>query len=386
MQPVSHLRNGAELIRIHPTATKRGSRFGCVDLSSLTPKIIQKVITALILVTASFYAGFFIGIHFSKHVPSSPQFNGALVEEVVQQRVAEELIRRGCARVEEPLLGDRSGQQGKQPITMSDRDKATRIFNPELSGLAKGMVRSKKNDFLAHFDYGLPKSHQIEDEASDVIILYSHADSMPSSLKSENSMTGSSNGIPLLTASLATENCELLSVLVTGRQKGSVNRCVAIMDGSESFHLQRWMRMGSSTAKSPLLSFNKNHPLRHVSRGLQPNGVAVFDPPKTRQIEDNWQYLRKYLNSVEDILKRLRPIAKRTSQNNTIIVMVCNMGQSSLMMNFACAARAKGLDLSKVLVFCTDEETLALAHALGLAAFYDKEVRFELNNALWLYY
>lgn len=144
--------------------------------------------------------------------------------------------------------------------------------------------------------------------------------------------------------------------------------------------------MGSSTAKSPLLSFNKNHPLRHVSRGLQPNGVAVFDPPKTRQIEDNWQYLRKYLNSVEDILKRLRPIAKRTSQNNTLIVMVCNMGQSSLMVNFACAARAKGLDFSKVLVFCTDEETLALAHALGLAAFYDKEVRFELNNALWLYY
>jgi hypothetical protein len=386
MQHVSHLRNGADLIRSHPTATKRGARFGCVDLSLITPKIIQKVITALILVTASFYAGFFVAIHFSKHVSSSPQFNGALVEEVVQQRVAEELIRRRCARVEEPLLGDRSDQQGKQPITISDEDKATRIFYPGISGLAEGMARSKKNDFLAHFDYGLPKSHQIEDEASDVIIFYSHADSLPSSLKSENSMTGSGNGIPLLTASLATENCELLNVVVTGRQKGSVNRCVAIMDGTESFHVQRWMRMSSSTANSPLVSLNKNHPLRHVSRGLQPNGVAVFDPPKTRHIEDNWLYLRKYLNAVEDILKRLGPIAKGIAQNNTIIVMVCNMGQSSLMVNFACAARAKNLDFSKVLVFCTDEETLALAHALGFAAFYDKEVRIVLKNAHWLYY
>jgi hypothetical protein len=343
------------------------------------------VITTIILVTASFYAGFFAGIHFHNNV-SSPRVHGALVEEVVQQRVAEELIRRRCTRAEDPLLGGTSIQHGQGPVTMNERDRATRIFSSELSGLAVGMVRSQKNDFLTHFDYGLPKSHQIDDEASEIIILYSHADSMPSSLTSKNSMRESNDEIPLLAATLATENCELLNVVVTGKQKGSMNRCVALMDGTESFHLQRWMRMSSSTAKSPFVSLNKSNPLRHVSRGLQPNGVAVFDPPKTRHIEDNWLYLRKYLNAVEDILKRLGPIAKGIAQNNTIIVMVCNMGQSSLMVNFACAARAKNLDFSKVLVFCTDEETLALAHALGFAAFYDKEVRIVLKNAHWLYY
>lgn len=364
MHPGSHLRNGVDLIRSHPAATKQGLRL-------ITPKMLQRVITTIILVTASFYAGFFAGIHFNKNV-SSPQVNGALVEEVVQQRVAEELIRRRCTGAKDPLLGGTNDQHGQKPIIMSERDRATRIFSPELSGLAVGMVRSQKNDFLTHFDYGLPKSHQIDDEASEIIILYSHADSMPSSLNSENSMRESNDEIPLLAASLATENCELLNVVVTGKQKGSMNRCVALMDGTESFHLQRWMRMSSSTAK---VSLNKSNPLRHVSRGLQPNGVAVFDPPKTRHIEDNWKQLQKYLNSVDDILKRLSPIAKRIAQNSTIIVMVCNMGQSSLMVNFACAARAKGLDLRSVLVFCTDEETLALAHALGLAAFYDKEVR-----------
>ena len=43
-------------------------------------------------------------------------------------------------------------------------------------------------------------------------------------------------------------------------------------------------------------------------------------------------------------------------------------------MNFACSARARGLDISNVLVFATDEETKELAEGVGLAAYFDKRV------------
>jgi hypothetical protein len=43
-------------------------------------------------------------------------------------------------------------------------------------------------------------------------------------------------------------------------------------------------------------------------------------------------------------------------------------------MNFVCNAKAKGLDVSNVLVFPTDQETKDLAEGMGLATFYDEKV------------
>ena len=57
-----------------------------------------------------------------------------------------------------------------------------------------------------------------------------------------------------------------------------------------------------------------------------------------------------------------------------VIVMVCNLGQSELLLNFVCAAKSRGIDLSAVLVFATDTETKELAEGLGLTAFYDEVV------------
>jgi hypothetical protein len=56
--------------------------------------------------------------------------------------------------------------------------------------------------------------------------------------------------------------------------------------------------------------------------------------------------------------------------------MVCNKDQSSLLHNFACACRSKGIHTENVVVFPTDEETESLAQALGYTTFFDKEVRF----------
>lgn len=118
---------------------------------------------------------------------------------------------------------------------------------------------------------------------------------------------------------------------------------------------------------------DEKHPLKYVSRVPGENGKVI---ERSRSFDtQTWdKLLVEYLNNLDPVLEQLKPIAAKAAKNNTIVVMVCNLGQSELLMNFACAARPRGLDLSQVLVFATDLETKALAEGLGLAAFYDELV------------
>ena len=87
------------------------------------------------------------------------------------------------------------------------------------------------------------------------------------------------------------------------------------------------------------------------------------------------QMLQNYYKNLDTVLKELSNVLKSMNiDNNTVIVMVCNFGQSELLINFLCQARARQLDTSMILVFATDQETYALAKGLGVAAYYDKRV------------
>ena len=111
---------------------------------------------------------------------------------------------------------------------------------------------------------------------------------------------------------------------------------------------------------------------------MNDKGITPFKVPKEKDMKKHWDALRNYFNHLDDVISELKPIAEGVAKKNTIIVMTCNMGQSELLMNFVCNARAKSLDISNVLVFPTDEETKELAEGLGLATFYDKRVRIVL--------
>ena len=311
---------------------------------------VKQVVISMMLVAASFYAGILVGMHASCSVPGA-------MEEVIRQRVAEELVERRSVEVSKQ--GPNNIQQ--QENIRSKKKQTSSFFSSEI---VAGVSKTDRNEFLSHFDYGLPQDQ--ERHSSEVIVLYSDSEAMPNSLVEA---TATNKDTPVMGALEATENCDKLKVVVTGKASGTLHQCIAVLEGVESFHIQNWIRMSTTDV------FDKSYPLRHVGRGMQANGVNTFTPPKTNHIEQNWKLLRNYLGTVDDVLTRLRPIAKRIARNNTIVVMVCNLGQSSLLVNFACAARSKGLDLTSVLVFCTDEETLDVARGLGLAAFYDEKVR-----------
>jgi len=56
-------------------------------------------------------------------------------------------------------------------------------------------------------------------------------------------------------------------------------------------------------------------------------------------------------------------------------ILIVIVGQSELLLNFACSARARGFDISNVLVFATDEETKELAESVGMTSYFDHRVR-----------
>jgi len=140
------------------------------------------------------------------------------------------------------------------------------------------------------------------------------------------------------------------------------------------------------------------------------NGVIGMVPDSRSAVPTSEKLLRRYLQEYPDALERLRPIAARVANagggavataaaatttpgggvgggsNNTtnanststtkgtIMVYVCNSGHAELFANFVCAAKAVGMDLSKVLLFATDEGMRDAARGLGVATFYHEGV------------
>ena len=251
-------------------------------------------------------------------------------------------------------------------------------FDKGIKNLAQGIARVKKKTFVKNFDYGTPVNIGDGNDAEG-LIFYSSQSAFPS--RAENAFQvqhDSSDGIALLNTTEATANCESLNV-ITIANSGNAPQCTAIVGNYESYHVQRWMRRrkrdGSDTGLEP------------VSRGQNDKGFTSFKVPENDSIEKHWKALRNYFTHLDEVVAELKLIAERVAKKNTIIVMTCNMGQSELLMNFVCNARAKSLDISNILVFPTDEGTKELAEGLGLATFYDKGVRrlieFSRNSIIY---
>jgi len=120
-------------------------------------------------------------------------------------------------------------------------------------------------------------------------------------------------------------------------------------------------------------------PLRHVSRTI-PGRLELNGVPLAKQIENHWSRLQDYFSVVDEVAKKLKAIVEPIARDNAVVVMACNLGQSELLINFVCAARARGLDLSCVLVFATDEETERIVRGLGLAVFYEERLFKDLPS------
>lgn len=249
-------------------------------------------------------------------------------------------------------------------------------FPATLKTLLVGMGRVNRDDFAKMFDVGVPLMATSAGN-EEVLILYGDDASLPRATTSIESNT--TDDIPLFTPQDATEHCLTMKMILL--EPGQENQCLAIMGQWQAHMIHRWRRR-IKMEKVPYPEQDRaslDKPLQLVSRAYQ----RMLDGPIERGVKDAFRSFANYATHMTEVLDMLRPIAARVVHgkpyNNTIVVTLCNHGQSELFLNFVCAARARGLDTSQVLLFATDSETKELADAVGVTAFYADKVR---NNLL----
>jgi len=244
-------------------------------------------------------------------------------------------------------------------------------FSPKLSHWAAGLVSINRKDLVDTYDFGVPMDSGAENQ--NVLMLYNEKKAMPNNRTL--SRAAENNGdIPQTTAKEATENCVAMSVVFIKNPDSRIGQCVALVGGQyQGYHVQRWQRLIGEGSKGKT---DRSAPLRLTSRMTNGAGYDEFLLPKKWHLEDHEEIMKTYLNSLSKIRKDLDAILKKIVINNSIIVMTVNKGQSELLMNFACSARARGFNIGNLIVFPTDMFTKDLAEGLGLATYFSNEVSF----------
>lgn len=228
-----------------------------------------------------------------------------------------------------------------------------------LQGFVAGMGRVDRDEFIQRFDVGVPWD-AMQPGNKEVLLLYNH----PLSLPRNGSSDASSNTIPRYESiNDAVQNCHQMKIVL--QKPNQPNVCWAVVGQWDSHHVQKLMRLPPENSLSTKKAVSEGFPLRYVSRNHLPNGRQTRVPTGTSY----FPILHDYLGKLEATLARLSPVAAQAADpHNSLVVLVCNHGQSELLWNFVCAARSRSLNLAHVLVFATDSVTYDLAVAMGLHA------------------
>jgi hypothetical protein len=248
------------------------------------------------------------------------------------------------------------------------------LLPPTVQHMFVGMGRVDRDAFARSFDVGIPYTPYSTTSYDEVLLFYSDESSLPD-YDSSLFLSNSGNIIPIIRSpEEAAKNCMTMKMILIDA-RGEKQSCLALVahDEVESSVVSKWMRV--SDAKKASL----DQPLKIVSRTRQrDNSYVDYIMKPTKRLEKyGFDFYSNYMNNLEATLTKLRPIAQgcvKGKKDNTIIVMVCNHGQSELFLNFVCSARARGLDTSQVLLFATDMTTKELAEGMGIATFYDEKV------------
>jgi hypothetical protein len=287
------------------------------------------------------------------------------MEEMIQKRMDlfTKLHDKGQKRVEkvnQNQLAVSRRRRGRQLIQNQP------LLPEDTTGFASAMTLVDRDEFAHLFDTGVPLDPSTANN-SKVILLHGKGALPDNSSRAELSFNDNVQD--------AVQNCNYVSLVLT--QPDRPDQCIAIMGQYNSYHVHKFMRVGSN--RQGKKTIDPHLPLKLVPRGANTEQRFTTATPTLAQTRQYWNStLREYFINLDTYLAELEPMLKEIHLCRTVIVMVCNWGQSELLMNFFCNARAKGLDISAVVVFATDAETAELAKGLGLATFYNQEVREKL--------
>lgn len=309
----------------------------------------------LVLATAipSFLLGTTVALYARLDTQQQQQQNANVacadnLEAIIQARVVQ-----AVAAEKADWLQDCKGQQVADASSLL-------LDSKKVGNYVTSIALTPKTNLTKHIDLGVPLDPVTKGGSTHAMILY---------MKQGDNKEVEGQVLEIPNAAQALEPCDTVHVLLTDHS-GKRNQCLALVPNYESYYLQRWMRVNDKQKQ------DSTAPLQLVGRGLKGNGADEFRPPTMQNAQKAVDFMKKYFNSLDDVLGELRTILQSIAgKEKTVIVMVCNFGQSELLMNFICQARARNFDISMILVFATDQETYDIVKGLGVAAYYDKRVR-----------
>lgn len=241
-----------------------------------------------------------------------------------------------------------------------------------------GMGRVRRKEFVEKFDTGhgidpeFKKKEGEYREDEEVLLLYSSPSAFPSNWTESRDST-------VMPVKTAVQNCRELRVLHLPRKRHksllhAPANCLAVVGNWGNHHVPRFTQIGQG----------RRMRFEHIPAYRGPKSI-----PTTAIDEAASEELAHYISIFPQVLKRLEPVAasvakqsssvekkgkKKKPSRGTIIIMVANQGHSMFLINFVCAARSRGLDMSHILLFATDLTTQELANDLGLTSYYDQDL------------
>jgi hypothetical protein len=281
--------------------------------------------------------------------------------------------------------------------TMSGNDAISR-FSPTISKLLAGATSMDLGRFVDIMPPGFPLNGNRmipTNRSKQVLLLYATTLSLPYSNPGIIWWPGSTSAETVKAHDMV-RNCAVVKQIVLNVNLGNTpasarsrQSCVAVVGRgrtAESYHIQKWLRERLGKGRQEKVNETRREELTAVGRYQfididDPNrnfGMRIV-PQKWSKVQSRLE-LQRYFAAVDSALQALRPLADSAARagnhkvQGTVIVLAANYGHSPLLCNYVCAARAVGVDTSKILLFASDRQTLAVGNSLGIATFYHEEL------------
>lgn len=321
---------------------------------------LQNILSHLLFGSCCIYLGLLLGMSFQPSSMDCPPCPASTDSETSTQHRQQQL------QVSLQSLAE-AENGGSSLATMGT---SSRKFPRSLDNMFVDYATVPRENFNEHLEIGVPFDTTISG-ADDVLVLYTSKKSLPTNAKNSSLFN--------LKAEQAFENCHSVKVILQEPSKRRRSeQCIAIVPQWESYYVHKFMRLPRTKS---IEGVDYKYPLRYVSRSHSDQGKFADVPMLSQHTEVYYKILQEYLSNLDRVVNDLHKIlrvkkkkSKGPANSNAFIVMVCNLGQSALLHNFVCNAMAKGLDLSRVIVFATDEGTKKLCEELGVAVFFDKSI------------
>ena len=266
-------------------------------------------------------------------------------------------------------------QQPSSPIKQQQQEQLLNFPPKSLQNMFVDYGTVNRDAFLEHIDIGFPNEViRSRNEPQDVMLLYNNQESLPSAHTQKNQKLD-------MSPTTALENCQILKVILQEPfEKKMDHTCFAIVPQWESYYVYKYMKVNTTLVNlNAGGNLDDKHPLEFVGRSHAPHNRAQ-KPPDDQQQMKSLDTLSEYIQALPKAQSELKSMFEKAGvdvndKSKPLIVLVCNKGQSELFMNFICSVKARSLDISRIVLFATDQYTLELCQHMGLQlCYYNKQI------------